>query len=932
MKIRSILSGFAIFAAIAAYAATPYSLGLEDNLPEGTGFSAQTWDDNAKCWNLTGGKNDFDKVRPTVQCKPLTEKLDADLTVLAFDYKSDTPVGNFQMVVYNSGSNATGSPRKSSYIIKMPASEQWRTVRINIKAARGGLTKLGVPKQYITMAFMDLQCPSNMSLKNIRFEQDVYPLVEQNLVPGKDNLVEAENFNTSVSQTTHTSRYFNTAALPKYKNPVPGKFPIYAFTSVSFETVDEFEGVTGPRAWELLMQKKYKDLAEAGFNITEGCAYSGVDRAALFPGQTINTDEPIDLFEGLDLKIMLRAGLDSPSDRKNVVGFAKNSPRLAGYCIKDEPHVKDLDAMGSKLAAVRELDDEHLLYGNLLHINTVPAAIGASSYDYYVNEYVKRSGIGMLSYDYYAVRQFDQNDESSASVKLMPNFFQNLEVISKLAKYYNTSFWAFTRAMSSTWHSSGMENSVLEKKPYKYPAPKEEHMRVQAFSALLYGAQGLQYWPYMSCDGCNDAPITRDGTKNPAWYYAKNINTEVTALTWVFLGAEMLHVGHTNAQTPLGCLRLTNDMLPKGISSVTTSGNGMPVSLLQNEKNLFMMTVNPELFENQSITIKNDKAVKQVLPDGTTKDIAAGENTYDLAPGGYIIYLVDENATPIDQYVSTSPEQSNYRDDYNDMLIAADETASNGHYIADMGDNNWKLYSGITPESADRTISTSEAAANWGQSYTYTVNATEDMTVNIFVGHSVPWSDYGRVASVGAKPGISYSIENNPTLNWPKQYAASMTLSIDGVELTPANQPMRPAVPETFTEDGAEFNRILADKSQWVSTKNTNGTASNVLYFWPKQGGDNSFATQYNEKPDYQAVHLTKGEHIITINSLCYPWHFDNLKINDSNTSGIDNIVNDNLDAPVEWYNLQGIRINPETASPGLYLRRQGSKTEKIAL
>ncbi|MGC8140605.1 hypothetical protein ACP3W2_24380, partial [Salmonella enterica] len=78
----------------------------------------------------------------------------------------------------------------------------------------------------------------------------------------------------------------------------------------------------------------------------------------------------------------------------------------------------------------------------------------------------------------------------------------------------------------------------------------------------------------------------------------------------------MLHVGHTNAQTPLGCLRLTNDMLPKGISSVTTSGNGMPVSLLQNEKNLFMMTVNPELFENQSITIKNDKAVKQVLPDG----------------------------------------------------------------------------------------------------------------------------------------------------------------------------------------------------------------------------------------------------------------------------------------------------------------------------
>ena len=207
--------------------------------------------------------------------------------------------------------------------------------------------------------------------------------------------------------------------------------------------------------------------------------------------------------------------------------------------------------MGSKLAAVRDLDDEHLLYGNLLHINTVPAAIGASSYDYYVNEYVKRSGIGMLSYDYYAVRQFDQNDESSASVKLMPNFFQNLEVISKLAKYYNTSFWAFTRAMSSTWHSSGMENSVLEKKTIQIPGTQRGAHARTGFSALLYGAQGLQYWPYMSCDGCNDAPITRDGTKNPAWYYAKNINTEVTALTWVFLGAEMLHAATQTHKHPL---------------------------------------------------------------------------------------------------------------------------------------------------------------------------------------------------------------------------------------------------------------------------------------------------------------------------------------------------------------------------------------------
>ncbi|WP_302620676.1 hypothetical protein, partial [uncultured Muribaculum sp.] len=154
------------------------------------------------------------------------------------------------------------------------------------------------------------------------------------------------------------------------------------------------------------------------------------------------------------------------------------------------------------------------------------------------------------------------------------------------------------------------------------------------------------------------------------------------------------------------------------------------------------------------------------------------------------------------------------------------------------------------------------------------------------------------------------------------------------VELTPANQPMRPAVPETFTEDGAEFNRILADQSQWVSTKNTDGTASNVLYFWPKQGGDNPFATQYNEKPDYQAVALKAGTHKITVKSLSYPWHFDNIKIDTKNiTSGIDSVTSDNDDnAPVMWYNLQGMPVDPASAAPGLYLRRQGNKTQKIKL
>lgn len=47
--------------------------------------------------------------------------------------------------------------------------------------------------------------------------------------------------------------------------------------------------------------------------------------------------------------------------------------------------------------------------------------------------------------------------------------------------------------------------------------------------------------------------------------------------------------------------------------------------------------------------------------------------------------------------------------------------------------------------------------------------------------------------------------------------------------------------------------------------------------------------------------------------------------------SAIDNIVVDgDENAPVEYFNIQGVRVNGEQLAPGLYIMRQGSKTSKI--
>ena len=49
-------------------------------------------------------------------------------------------------------------------------------------------------------------------------------------------------------------------------------------------------------------------------------------------------------------------------------------------------------------------------------------------------------------------------------------------------------------------------------------------------------------------------------------------------------------------------------------------------------------------------------------------------------------------------------------------------------------------------------------------------------------------------------------------------------------------------------------------------------------------------------------------------------------------TTGVEDVITDEPaeDAPVEFYNLNGIRVNGENLAPGLYIRRQGNKATKV--
>lgn len=96
---------------------------------------------------------------------------------------------------------------------------------------------------------------------------------------------------------------------------------------------------------------------------------------------------------------------------------------------------------------------------------------------------------------------------------------------------------------------------------------------------------------------------------------------------------------------------------------------------------------------------------------------------------------------------------------------------------------------------------------------------------------------------------------------------------------------------------------------------------------------------QVYDTPDFANIELSKGSHVIKVQAMGGRTSFDEIKVqahsNPDTPTGIDLVQqlpgeNSDANAPVEWYTLQGVRV--ENPSNGIFIRRQGSRAAKVAL
>lgn len=379
----------------------------------------------------------------------------------------------------------------------------------------------------------------------------------------------------------------------KYTNPAGKEFPILGWSAI--------------RGMENQTPERYKEMRECGFNL----AFPLIDSLS-------EVKAALDASRGTGIRIIAGCSEFSTAPEKVVSQIGRHK-QLAGYFFRDEPNCSHYPELAAQIYRVRTADDSKLLYLNLFPTYAPEQLTGTPDYNEYVRRYVDELKTGFLSYDHYSITA-----DSLGNTSMTPDYYENLEIISRHAREAGIPFWAFAL---STAH-------------YSFPAATREHLRLQMFSNLAYGAQGVQYftyWQFIGLGDSKDVPITNAGERGTSWWLVRDLNREIQQLAPVFLGAEVVGVWHTGDSIPRGTARL--ERLPDAMRSLTsTGGEGLLVSHLRNGGNNYLMVVNRDLHNRQLVKTETAPGVQFIAVGEAPLPVERVSPSMWLAPGDYLLY------------------------------------------------------------------------------------------------------------------------------------------------------------------------------------------------------------------------------------------------------------------------------------------------------
>ncbi len=350
----------------------------------------------------------------------------------------------------------------------------------------------------------------------------------------------------------------------------------------------------------------YQEMRDAGFDYSFSHIY--------------NYDDAI---KALDLcaKVGMKSIFMCPELEKNpeeTVKKVMNHPGLGCYFLRDEPDNASMDALGQWARRIESVDRKHPCYLNLL-----PSSVfSVADYENHLRLFSEKVNLPQISYDHYPI------NKEGGRVYLNPAFYQNLELVSAESRRVGKPFWAFALA---TAHMH-------------YPIPSIDHLRLQMYSNLAYGAQLLQYFTYWNPGtetwDFHQAPITQEGFRSPVYELVRQMNQEIQQRAFVWDGCIVEEVSHMADSIPMNTKPLTH--LPAHFRVLKNqTGQGL-VSRIINGKRHFVMLVNTSPSEPWWVNVETDDQVKLVRHDGSIVPATLYGPLHILSPGDCEVFEVKQ--------------------------------------------------------------------------------------------------------------------------------------------------------------------------------------------------------------------------------------------------------------------------------------------------
>ncbi|NQV31810.1 MAG: exo-alpha-sialidase [Phycisphaeraceae bacterium] len=364
--------------------------------------------------------------------------------------------------------------------------------------------------------------------------------------------------------------------------------------------------------------ERFKELKEAGLTHHFHYHYSSADEAA----------RALDAAQAAGIKVIVTCPELRTLPEDTVKRFMDH-PALEAYFVGDEPHDEEgFVTAGSWADRIRAVDRSHTCYLNLMpggKTNTV----GGAPYETYLHWYATYFKPKVVSFDHYSIHV----DRSNGNILVRPDWYDNLECISAFSRDIGKPFWAFAL-------------SVAHRIPSKtYAEPTIDHLRLQVYSNLAYGAQGIQYFTFWTpkTDNTNPqdgaehyytGPILPDGTRTQIYDVIKTVNEEIKNLSFVFQGSTVTWVRHVGIDSQAMVTPLTDELDNTPIQAVQGLNGGILVAQHENQGKHYLVVVNYELTQNH-LAITTRAPVRRVLKSGATIE---AEEVLTLLPGDISIY------------------------------------------------------------------------------------------------------------------------------------------------------------------------------------------------------------------------------------------------------------------------------------------------------